>query len=373
MKTILVIDDDKAIRDLIQELLTVEGFNVLAAESGHAGIELAQNHRPDLILCDVQMPYMDGYNVLLSLQQNPSTALIPFIFLTASGTREDLRRGMNLGADDYLVKPCIPEELISAIVSRLEKQTVIQTQTQKQLDSLRTSIAMSLPHEFHTPLNGILLYSELLAEGYNTIERTELANIATGIRTSADRLYRLVQKFLRYAQLEIIARDPERLEILKKNITHYPAPLIQDIAIHLARNSRREADLHLNLENALIRISDLKLQELIEELIENAFKFSRAGTTVQVSSTANSPQFTICVTNTGRGMTAEQIASLGAYMQFDRKIYEQQGSGLGLTIAKRLTELHGGSLMIESTPGELTIVQAILPLADPNVDTLSAA
>jgi YesN/AraC family two-component response regulator len=121
-KTILVIEDEAQTREIFRRCLTFEGFNALAAESGSAGISLAQAHRPDLIVCDIMMPDLDGYQVLSTLQQAPVTATIPFIFLTAKVTMADLRQGMELGADDYLTKPCTVEQFLAAIATRLERQ-----------------------------------------------------------------------------------------------------------------------------------------------------------------------------------------------------------------------------------------------------------
>ena len=122
MTTILIIEDETAIRELISGLLFLEGFDVVEAINGKEGIAIAQSVLPDLIICDVMMPEIDGHGVLEALQKNPQTATIPFIFLTAKGTRQDVRYAMNLGADDYLIKPFSNEELLEVIQIRLRKK-----------------------------------------------------------------------------------------------------------------------------------------------------------------------------------------------------------------------------------------------------------
>ncbi|MGC9524871.1 MAG: response regulator [Limnospira sp.] len=122
MITILIIEDEDSIRDSILDIFETEGFNAIGASNGSEGINLAQIYRPDLIVCDIMMPDMDGYGVLQRLQENPETTHIPFIFLTAKADRADQRLGMELGADDYLSKPCSAQELINAIQARLKKQ-----------------------------------------------------------------------------------------------------------------------------------------------------------------------------------------------------------------------------------------------------------
>lgn len=126
MKTILVIEDEAQTRDIFVRSLVFEGFHALSAESGSIGVKLAQIHLPDLILCDIMMPDRDGYEVLSALRQKKATAAIPFIFLTAKVTMTDLRRGMELGADDYLTKPCTVEQFLAAIATRLERQQTLK-------------------------------------------------------------------------------------------------------------------------------------------------------------------------------------------------------------------------------------------------------
>jgi len=121
MKKILIIEDEPEMRRNIAALLRYKGFKPVVAENGRAGVETARRERPDLILCDVMMPELDGHDVLRALQTDPVLAIIPFIFLTAKGEKEDLRSGMNLGADDYLTKPVGNDELVRAIETRLQR------------------------------------------------------------------------------------------------------------------------------------------------------------------------------------------------------------------------------------------------------------
>src|ERR1051326_8041567 len=122
MSKILVIEDHFQMRENLALMLELEGFAVFHAEDGQHGLELARSHAPDLILCDVMMPGLDGHGVLRALRSDPATATIPLIFLTAKGEKVDQRAGMNLGADDYLVKPVAKEDVLSAIRARLQRQ-----------------------------------------------------------------------------------------------------------------------------------------------------------------------------------------------------------------------------------------------------------
>ncbi|HSM81358.1 MAG TPA: response regulator [Nodosilinea sp.] len=122
MKTILIIEDETQTRNIFLKCLEFEGFHAVGASDGTTGVALARQHAPDLVVCDIMMPDMDGYSVLSTLRKTPQTALMPLIFLTAKVTMADLRRGMELGADDYLTKPCTVEQFLAAINSRLQRQ-----------------------------------------------------------------------------------------------------------------------------------------------------------------------------------------------------------------------------------------------------------
>lgn len=138
MKTILIIEDNDDIRESTAEILELTGYKVLQASNGKAGVDLALNHKPDLILCDIMMPELDGYGVLYLLSKNVDTASIPFIFLTAKAERVDYRKGMEMGADDYLTKPFDDMELLNAIESRLNKKKKHEEYFSKSLQNLET-------------------------------------------------------------------------------------------------------------------------------------------------------------------------------------------------------------------------------------------
>lgn len=144
MKTILVIEDETPTRNLFLNCLKSEGYYTIGAENGIVGIQRAGEYSPDLVLCNTLMPELDGYAVLSILRQNLVTAIIPFIFITAKLTKAELRKGMNLGADDYLTKPCTVEELLGAIAARLEKQTALKQWYLSQHQSVKEPQSMNI-------------------------------------------------------------------------------------------------------------------------------------------------------------------------------------------------------------------------------------
>ncbi|NLX08214.1 MAG: hybrid sensor histidine kinase/response regulator [Chloroflexi bacterium] len=363
MPKILVIEDELALLEEVLDILWFEDFEAIGAENGLDGVEKARQFLPDLIICDIMMPKLDGYGVLEELRAQPETGAIPFIFLTALADHSDRRKGMNLGADDFLTKPFSNDELLTAIRTRLDKQAAFDAVYQDRLDTLRQQVLLALPHELRTPLTGILGYAEIL-----TIEGAGMSNeqvVETGhhIRRSALRLCRLVENYLMYIQLGVIGEDQETIELLLQGKTPQPANVIEQQAALVAHRVGREADLRLfSADVPTVQIFPDYLKKIVEELVDNAFKFSRPGTLVTVTTAVDHEHYLLTVSDHGRGMKPEQIASVGAYMQFERKLHEQQGSGMGLIIAQRLAEIHRGALHLESCCDQGTTVRVMLPL-----------
>lgn len=195
MKKILVIEDEESVRENLLELLEAEEFDVFGAADGLAGIDAAQQHQPDLILCDVMMPKADGFEVLNTLRQEPITAMIPFIFITARADKADLRRGMELGADDYITKPFTLTELLNAVSVRLKKNASFEQYSQEKIAHERSHTFLSMPEAMRSTLDDILNLSQLVINQSNSLERDEIREISECIYESAQSLSRLMENF----------------------------------------------------------------------------------------------------------------------------------------------------------------------------------
>lgn len=365
MKRILVIEDAHSLRRDILEMLSYEGYEVAGAEDGLVGVQRARELLPDLIICDIMMPNLDGYGVLETLRQDPTTAAIPFIFLTARTDRMDVRQGMELGADDYLPKPFTANELLKSVSTRIDKHEQVKEIASIQLEDLRNNIILALPHELRTPLNVILGFSDLLMSDYNVMEPNRVGEMAQLINSAAVRLYRLIENFLIYANIEILKSTPEQYELLQNAVTPHPRATIEYVVLEKAQQAQRDSDIEFEVEDApAVQIVEEYLRKVLEEIIDNATKFSEPKTPINVKSYVERDRYIICVTDRGRGMTPQEIASIGAYMQFNRKFFEQQGAGMGLAIAKRLVELHGGAFHVTSVPEKSTTVRVALKLRE---------
>lgn len=361
MKKILVIDDEEWLRDMVKIALVDRGYEVTEADNGSTGIEIARRELPDLILCDVRMERVDGYLTLSTLRHDPATAAIPFILITGMADNAGMRHGMEMGADDYLPKPFTLDALYAAVDARLKKAAATREDAEKKLSALRDNISLMLPHEMRTPLNGILGFAELLHTGADSMSPQEVAEMGKDIYDSGKRLERLIENFLVYVQLEIAAADPEKAAVLLSRRLDNAALAISGKVTAQAEQAGRSGDLYLELASVAVPMSAEHFTKLTEELVQNALKFSKRGTPVNVSVSESDGSVVLAVTDRGRGLSPEQIVRIGAYVQFDRQSQEQQGAGLGLIIAKRITELHGGLLTITSDAVNGTTATVKLP------------
>jgi K+-sensing histidine kinase KdpD len=281
-----------------------------------------------------------------------------------------MREGMQLGADDYLTKPFTAEELISSVNTRLSRSDSIQDEAERRMTQLRESIVLALPHELRTPLNAVLGFSEIMMTDTRTLDEEKVLDMAEHINKAAMRLYRLVENYVIYANLQTMYTDEEHVAAMRRGRTQYPAIVVAQQAEEKARQYNREADLQLSIPQVYtpLAIEGDNFSRVVTELLDNALKFSKAGTPVSVEITVDDGMMRIDIRDEGVGMTPEAIRNIGAYMQFQRSVLEQQGIGLGLVIAKRIVEIHNGLFDIQSQFGHYTQVTVALPFV-PNENT----
>ncbi|MBS1514378.1 MAG: hybrid sensor histidine kinase/response regulator [Bacteroidetes bacterium] len=360
MKKILIIEDEDFIRETIQDILDAEGFETNTAENGQIGVEKALGFLPDLIISDIMMPVLDGHGVIRELKKHEATSQIPFIFLTAKSELKDLREGMELGADDYLNKPFTADELINAINVRIQKSEQFQKITETRLDELRSNIIYALPHEMKTALGGIATTVEVLIDMDEAFSKEERFEMYGMIKDSALRLDALIKKNLLYANLEIINSDKAKANDLKLHTTTEVKGCIEEIVNEKSARYRRAEDWNIAIaEDAKIRISKENLLNVLDEIIDNAFRHSKPGNKVHITTSYNDKHshLDIFVKDEGRGISEENLKKIGAFMQFERGRYEQQGLGLGLIISKKITEVYNGVFEIKSEEGKYTEVR----------------
>ncbi|MFC2131115.1 response regulator [Bacteroidota bacterium] len=364
MKKILVIDDAEFILESTSTLLKFEGYDVHTAPDGEAGLKLANELLPDMILCDISMPKMDGYAVLENIRENNVLGTVPFIFLTAFTEKINMRTGMEKGADDYIVKPFTKEELLAGIDAQWSKHELIAAKVQKKIDEVGKNVTYALPHEFRTALNEVIGTAKYLRNTSGDISQDEIQEIADDIVFSANRLLKITENFLIFVSIESFASNPMKRKQLRTFITDEPEAVLRDIANVVSSRYDRQKDIRIDCEisNFSIEISSESYGKLVDELLDNAFRFSDTDNIVNVKIWKDTDFFHVNIVDAGRGMTNEQVNSIAILTQFERTMYEQQGVGLGLIVAKRLVEVHDGEFIVKSKEGKGTSITFSLPI-----------
>jgi len=353
MITILVIDDTQDLLEDIVEALQAEDYEAYGATSGMEGVRLAQETLPDLIICDIMMPGMDGFEVLKKLRSDAKTATIPFIFLTALTGRTDRRQGMSLGADDFLTKPFAVDELLTSIETQIRKRQELNDLAEGHLMELRNTIVTALPHELRTPLNTILGFADMLQLEAEVLKPDQIISWAQLISDAANRLMRMNENFLYYARLRLALSSPENAESFGSPTVANPELIISELVRSQLMRAGRLDDLELNLACVEhIRCPSENFNKIFEELINNALKFSEKDQKIRLSSMVEDGWYVICMQDEGRGMEADAVEKIALYRQFDRTLYEQQGMGMGLAIVKDIMDLCKGKLVIKTRPNE---------------------
>jgi len=345
MKKILVVEDNHEIREEICDIFKMENYNVIEAETGLDGFMKATNELPDLIISDIMMPVLDGFRMVKELKKNNFTNCIPVVFLSALSSDEDIRIGMNLGADDYLTKPINPNDLINATSSKLDKYSKVD----EKFEDVKTSLTNILYHELNTPLNGIIGFSDYLKTNVYEIRKENIKQIVENIYKSGIRLHQLVQKYLCYSELKIKSANISEVKNMRKCQFIETSTIINEI-IHSDMCKERESDFDISINDVELKIDRELFKKMIKELIENAIKFSEPGNQISVKTSVNNEKYSIKIKNKGAGMTLKQINSINDFCQFDKKKYAQNGSGIGLSIVKLIMKIYGGNLEISSVP-----------------------
>jgi DNA-binding response OmpR family regulator/anti-sigma regulatory factor (Ser/Thr protein kinase) len=354
MKTILVIEDDELLLSLCAITLQDKGYRVVTATSGESGLALARQHLPDLILSDIQMPGTDGRNVLQALRADPELGARQIVLMTGNPRLTTPRKGMELGADDFLVKPFTPEELAACVEARLRRAQVHWRVEDTMLSGLRATLGTSLPHEFLTPLAGILGLVEVMRDEITVMSAEEIEDVLKDINHSGLQLHRTLKKYLMILDLETLSEGttPPAPAMLPAQETRIA--VLAAVAEVMQRRMRQN-DITVTVAETGISARAEDLSIIVDELVDNACYYSRKGTPVKVEL---GPTGVLTVTDQGRGMTPEQVRQIGSFRQFDQKRYGQQGLGLGLVLAQKLIVRCGGTLAVESQSGAGTTARA---------------
>ncbi len=370
--SILVVDDDPIVRSLMSATLTRDGFIVIEAEDGVEGCRLYEKHHPDLLLVDVLMPRMDGYQLCRELRCNPQSAYVPIVVATSLDDLPSIARAYDAGATDFVPKPInwlVLNHRIRYILRasrafedlrRNQERLIAAKEAAEAANRAKSEFLANMSHELRTPLNAIIGFSGMMSDRMFGPLNARYLDYANIIGSSGRHLLAIITDILDLAQADAdkLMLAEERVNL--SEVVELGSSIVQDMA------RRAQIDFRTEIEGPLPTVlgDPAKLTQILVNLLSNAIKFTEPGGKVRLKVARPTQRgVTFRVEDTGIGMSAEQIPiALTPFGQIETGLTRKHdGVGLGLPLTKRLVELHGGTIEIDSEPGKGTVVSAHLP------------
>lgn len=365
---ILIVDDTPANVRLLKDILDPEGYKLYMANSGEQALKIAPRVNPDLILMDVMMPGIDGFQTCSQLKAQAQFEDVPIIFITAKADPADLSRGFEVGGVDYITKPINKLEVEARIQTHMKIRNLILSQ-QNFITTLEGGLAdqknelASMGHELRTPLNAIIGYSDMLLEDMEDYRGNNCGSCSdkvNAINKAGNYLLSLINDVLEVAKLDAGKME---LHIEEFHLGGFLQFIESTVSPVVHKNGNR-FELSCNAMDHMLKMDPTKIKQIILNLLSNAAKFTEKGHVKLDVQIHHSTNLIIMVSDTGIGMSDEQTANLfQAYKQADSSISGKfGGTGLGLTISKKLAELMGGTIKVESELGKGTVFSVNLPM-----------
>jgi signal transduction histidine kinase len=359
MFKILIVEDTLTIREEIHDILVMEGYTVFEAENGSIGFEIALKKYPDLIISDILMPKLNGFEMYKKLQNNKTTKLIPLIFLSAKAEKSDIRAGMNLGAEDYLTKPIDVEDLLNTVKIKIDKKillaqeiidktTTISATLQQQKKEL-DNYAQLISHELKTPLRNIsdilIWIREELAHpisSENSINSIEL------LEKKVERMELLLTKIEQYKNI--------RSSSFKKNKIN-----LNTIAKKVIAKLQVPSHIKIEIKNKLPTLfaDEIMLEKVFEILIQNALDhIDKEKGLILLACETTEEDYLFSIKDNGIGIKTKYHEKIFEMFQ---TIDSNNSTGIGLSIVKKIISYYNGEVKVESKTNKETIFYFSLP------------
>jgi len=361
MEKILVIEDEPVVRAHIATILRGEGYEVCCADNGSAGIQQLEESEPDLVLCETDIAGINSQDILKRLRNDSNAASIPFIFISGDAKAEKFRERMNLGADDCLTKPVDKQDLLQSVRSRFKRIKMVEENIHSKLRNIKHNISSVYSHEFNTPLNGIIGFTDLLLEYHQEHMSDEMAEMVKAIKVSTQRLNRITDNLILFADLQRYDESEGVSEVYKTGATQKYAESLPKDMLRIPQFYKRGEDVHFNLEEGRLRIAYKDLVKILTEAPDNALKYSQKGSPVRVKSAIDGNFIHFSVSDEGIGMKSSNLNDYDSFQNLDRARKLKFGIGLGLYFIKELTRLNKGYAEIEAENGVGTTIHIYLP------------
>ncbi len=364
---ILIVDDSQFNLQIIKNVINKNGYEPVLISSAKEVVKTVKKEKPDLILLDIIMPEMNGYEVCKIIRNDSKIKDIPIIFLTGQSSIEDVAKGFEVGAVDYINKPFYEEELIARVKTHLQlkklhdelkKSNEQLTKTYEELlkaneiiqyKKLQAEFFANISHEFKTPLNLIFSTIQLLelCPGDTTYNNDRYTSI---MKQNCYRLLRLVNNFIDITKMD---SGYYELELKNHNIVYIVEEIVLSISEYIERNEL-ELIFDTDIEEKIIACDVNKIERIILNLLSNAIKFTKTGGKIIVNMYDKGESVVISVKDTGRGIPKCKIDTIfERFVQIDKSLSrKQEGSGIGLSLVKALVELHDGTISVKSEYGK---------------------
>ncbi|MBW7889360.1 MAG: hybrid sensor histidine kinase/response regulator [Bacteroidetes bacterium] len=346
---IFLVDDEESLLEVTSIILEGEGFNTVTANSVKLAINILQKISPDIIVSDITMPEMTGYEFFQIVRSYPHLQNVPFVFMTAHSDIESIKRGKELGIDDYLTKPVDVNMLLSTIRGKLKRRQMLTDAFSVQMEQMKNQLFKMISHEMRTPLTAILGATEILSDTKENLTPTDFTTFLRMLQESSVRLNSMVEDFFFAMKIE----SNQILNELEAQSLNINAKLLIDRLVLDFERSLQKKNIHLvnTVPDETIQIIGYAphLENILKRLLSNAVKFSHEGGKIIAALKMEEGEVIFSVQDFGIGISAEKQPLLfQKFNQVDRDKQEQQGSGLGLYIAHRLAQLNKCKLWFKS-------------------------
>lgn len=368
MPHVLIVEDSVVLLENISATLEMNGYQVSFAEDGQQAIDFLNTTAslPDIIVSDINMPNINGYELLTTCQRHEEWSGISFIFLTALGAHTDVIAGKKLGVDDYLVKPFRLEELLIAIENKLHRAKQFKASAERKLDQDRRELLTVISHELRTPLSAIYGGTELLADSLANVPDSMASRMLNLVQSGAKRMRRLVDEIVMLMQLD----SKNLAQALEKSSRPYNMkPIIERAYMLLEEEWQPDIpcvnfNFYMPEQPVMVNGNSDFLVMMVGEGIRNAATFSPQHGQVNIELSQADGYAYVTITDQGKGIAADDLPRIwDRFTQINREKTEQQGLGLGLSLTRESARLHHGDCTIESIVGLGTRFTLKLPLA----------
>ena len=363
--SILIVEDNFIVQDSLKKLLSEFDASITCANNGAVGLELVKEKRFDIVLCDLLMPKVDGFEFCSHIKDPEYNLQVPIVVLTSLDDKDEINRVREMGVDDVLLKPFDPNALISIVKGKINRVSDIKNSIEKDLEKNKKRILHTLSHEFRTPLLSIQSTSELLLERGHRLDNTKVNKLLSSIEKGSIRLERLINDFIVLQQLEV---GIHKREVEKKAQNFNLKKLVDNIVEKFKKSLEDLSKIDIKIIDCScginVNIHEMYFKDTVERILDNAIKFSNEKVDVEIYLLKELNNAIIEISDRGQGIDDEKARdALKLFTQINRETGEQQGSGAGLFICSEYIKAHGGNLEIESRKGGGTTVRITLPCA----------